>query len=90
MYEDWVAGIAVEAIFTVLIVAAPILLIALGVGLFIAILQATTQIQEMTLVFIPKIVAVFIALVFFLPWILSVLVSFTQTLYLAIPAMISI
>ena len=89
MYEDWVAGIATEAIFTVIIVAAPILIVALVVGLLISILQATTQIQEMTLVFVPKIVAVFVALVIFLPWILNVVVSFTGSLFLAIPQMIS-
>jgi flagellar biosynthetic protein FliQ len=89
MFEEWVSGIAAEALFTVLLVAAPILIVALVVGLAISILQATTQLQEMTLVFVPKIVAVFAALIFFGPWIMNVLVGFMEALYLAIPAMIS-
>jgi flagellar biosynthetic protein FliQ len=89
MFEDWVSGIAAEALLNVMIVAAPILIVALVVGLLISILQATTQLQEMTLVFVPKIVAVFAALIFFGPWMMNVLVGFTEALYLAIPAMIS-
>jgi flagellar biosynthetic protein FliQ len=89
MFEDWVAGIVADALYTVILVSAPILLVALGVGLLISILQATTQLQEMTLVFVPKIIAVFAALIFFGPWMFNMLIGFTEALYLAIPAMIS-
>ncbi|MDD3365056.1 MAG: flagellar biosynthetic protein FliQ, partial [Syntrophomonas sp.] len=70
MYENIVMGIANEAIFTVLLVSAPILGAALLTGLLISILQATTQLQEMTLVFVPKIIVVFVVLLITAPWML--------------------
>jgi len=66
---------------TTLLVCAPLLVIALVIGLLVSIFQATTQIQEQTLSFIPKIVAVMIALVFFGPWMLSQLLTFTQDIF---------
>jgi flagellar biosynthetic protein FliQ len=77
-----------DMLWLVTLLAAPILGVALGVGLFIGILQAATQIQEMTLSFIPKLASV--ALVLFLvgPWMLTLLVDFTQQLFLKIPALI--
>ena len=68
MYENIVMGIANDAILTVLLVSAPILGGALLIGLLISILQATTQIQEMTLVFVPKIIAIFLTLLLALPF----------------------
>lgn len=62
-----VLDIATQAIWTLLGMAAPIMLIGLAVGLMIALFQALTQVQEMTLVFVPKIVAIFLALIVFLP-----------------------
>ena len=85
MYEDIVLGIANQAVLTVLLVSAPILGAALITGLLISILQATTQIQEMTLVFVPKIVGVLITLVVALPWILGLLINFTHRLFTSIP-----
>lgn len=90
MFEDLVLGIASEALITVLLVSAPILGTALLVGLLISILQATTQLQEMTLVFVPKIIAVFIVLIIFGPWMLNILISFTENLFISIPQIISI
>ena len=77
-----------DMLWLVTVLAAPILGVALAVGLFIGILQAATQIQEMTLSFIPKLASV--ALVLFLvgPWMLTLLVDFTQQLFLKIPALI--
>jgi len=69
--------VAKQAIFTCLSVAGPMLLFGLVTGLLIGIFQAVTQIHEMTLTFIPKIVAVAIALVIFLPWILSRITGFS-------------
>jgi flagellar biosynthetic protein FliQ len=66
-----------QAIFTCLSVAGPMLLFGLVTGLFIGIFQAVTQIHEMTLTFIPKIVAVAVALVIFMPWILARLTGFS-------------
>lgn len=90
MFEDLVLGIASEALTTVLLISAPILGTALLVGLLISILQATTQLQEMTLVFVPKIVAVFVVLIIFGPWMLNILISFTESLFVSIPQLISI
>ncbi|MDA9975367.1 flagellar biosynthesis protein FliQ [Alphaproteobacteria bacterium] len=69
-----------EAVLTVLTMSVPIMAIALGVGLVIALLQALTQLQEMTLVFVPKIIVVFVALVLLIPFMLSTLTRFTEQL----------
>lgn len=90
MYEDIVLGIAGEAVLTVLLVSLPILGAALLTGLLISILQATTQIQEMTLVFVPKIVVVLLVVLIFGPWMLNLLVNFAHNLFIAIPQMITI
>ncbi len=75
------------AIYTVLMVAAPMLVFSLLVGLTIAILQGVTQIQEMTLTFIPKIIAVAVALIVFLPWMINTLLNFTTQLLSIIPTL---
>ncbi len=80
MTTEWVLGLGREAILLALSVAAPMLVLGLLTGVTISILQAVTQVQEMTLTFIPKIVAVAIALLIFLPWIINRLVSFTSRL----------
>jgi len=82
---DLIMGIAFETIKVTLLVSAPMLLIGLVVGLIISIFQAVTQIQEMTLVFVPKIIAVLLALVFALPWMLDILVTYTQNIFMNIP-----
>ena len=75
-----------SAIYTVLLVASPMLIFSLIVGTTIAILQGVTQIQEMTLTFIPKIIAVAVALMIFLPWMINTLVGFTSHLFAIIPS----
>jgi flagellar biosynthetic protein FliQ len=80
MTSEFIIGLAGQAIFTVLKVSAPMLVIALVVGLIVSIFQATTQIQEQTLAFVPKIISVFLALLVFGPWILNILVDFTTRL----------
>ncbi|NLJ74409.1 MAG: flagellar biosynthesis protein FliQ [Firmicutes bacterium] len=69
-----------EAIWTVLMVAGPVLGLGMLVGLIVSIFQATTQIQEQTLTFIPKIVAVLIGIVIFGPWMLKILTDFGERL----------
>lgn len=81
MSSEFIIGLAGQAVFTVLKVSAPMLLIGLTVGLIVSIFQATTQIQEQTLAFVPKIVAVLVALLLFGPWILSTLVDFTYNIF---------
>ncbi len=70
--------LAQEAIQTVLFVSAPMLLISLIVGLIVSVIQAVTQIQEATLAFVPKIVAVFLSLLIFGPWILGRVTEFSH------------
>ncbi|EJW15588.1 flagellar biosynthesis protein FliQ [Paenibacillus alvei] len=80
MSAEFIMGLAGQAVFTVLKVGAPMLAVALVVGLLISIFQATTQIQEQTLAFVPKIVAVMIVILLFGPWILTTLVDFTHNI----------
>ncbi|MBO6755848.1 MAG: flagellar biosynthesis protein FliQ [Roseibium sp.] len=72
-----VLDIAREAVWTMILVAAPAMLIGLGVGVVIALFQALTQIQEMTLVFVPKILAIFLTLLVSLPFMSQLLQAFT-------------
>ena len=80
MSADFIIGLAGDAVYTVLKASAPMLALALVVGLIISVFQATTQIQEQTLAFVPKIVAVFISIIVFGPWILNTIVDFTYNL----------
>ena len=82
--EEFVLQIAREALFLVLVASAPPLLASMVVGLLVSVIQATTQIQEQTLTFVPKLVAVFLSLVIAGPWIGAQLVQFTETVYSAI------
>ncbi|GGI14198.1 flagellar biosynthesis protein FliQ [Bacillus sp. JJ664] len=81
MSQEFVITIAQKAIYTLFIVSGPLLIIALVIGLIVSIFQATTQIQEQTLAFIPKIVAILVALIFFGPWMLTKLVEFTFQIF---------
>lgn len=72
--------IAREAIVVALKIGAPVMLVSLGVGLTISLFQALTQIQEMTLSFVPKILVIFLAMLVFLPFMLSTLTGFTHEL----------
>ena len=78
-----------DAIYTVIISAAPMLLVAISVGLIISIFQATTQINEQTLAFVPKIVAVMLALLLFAPFIFSNIGGFVTRLYTSINEILS-
>ncbi|MEK3886962.1 flagellar biosynthesis protein FliQ [Bacillus sp. FSL K6-3431] len=81
MNAESVISLAQNGVFTTLVVAGPLLLLALGVGLAVSIFQATTQIQEQTLAFIPKIVAVLIGVVIMGPWMLSKLLSYATEIF---------
>jgi len=70
-----------EALMTILVVSAPILGIGMLVGLVVAIFQTTTSIQEQTLTFVPKIIAIFGAIILFGPWIIRTLVSYTYNIF---------
>ncbi|MUK89901.1 flagellar biosynthesis protein FliQ [Ornithinibacillus sp. L9] len=81
MSSEFVLSLAEKGIYTILLVTGPLLILALAVGLLVSIFQATTQIQEQTLAFIPKIVAVLVGLIFFGPWMLSKMVEFTVDVF---------
>ena len=81
MSQSMIIGIVKDAILTVLYVAGPIMMVALVVGFIISILQATTQIQEQTLTFVPKIVSVFLFLLLMLPFFLSKLQGFAEEMF---------
>jgi flagellar biosynthetic protein FliQ len=85
MTPEYVIGFARQAIEVTLLVSAPMLGLGLLVGLMISLFQAVTQIQEMTLVFVPKIVAVLLALVIFSPWMIRTLVGFASRVFMDIP-----
>lgn len=88
MTPDMVIKIAEQAIYVVILLSSPMLLTALAVGLLVSIFQAMTQIQEQTLSFIPKILAVFISLVVFGPWMLTILLDYTKDLIQQLPQII--
>ncbi|MCZ6453407.1 MAG: flagellar biosynthesis protein FliQ [Alphaproteobacteria bacterium] len=75
-----VLDVSREAVIVLLKLAAPLMIMALVVGLVISLFQALTQIQEMTLAFVPKILVIFVSLLFFLPFMVTTLVTFTQGL----------
>lgn len=79
MTPEFVTGLGRQAIETILLVASPMLLAGLIVGLLISIFQAATQINEQTMTFIPKIVAVFVTLLLFAPWMIKIMLSFTTS-----------
>jgi len=81
MDQGAIIDIAQKALLTVLYVSAPMLGLSMIVGLLISIFQATTQIQEQTLTFVPKIIAVIAAIALFGSWMLNVLIEFTEEIY---------
>lgn len=81
MSQDLAIQLGRDALFMVMLAAAPMLGLGLIVGVTISIFQATTQIQEQTLVFVPKIIATFVAILLFGPWILGMVVDFTRDLF---------
>jgi len=78
---DYITGFFFEAIKVTLLLSAPMLLAGLLVGLLVSIFQSVTSINEMTLTFIPKMLAVAVALVFSFPWMMQTLVSFTEQMF---------
>ena len=88
MNSTAVINLMSEALQLTLLVSAPLLLTALVVGLVVSVFQAATQINEMTLSFIPKLIGVFVAIVVSGPWILQLLIDYTQRLFSGIPGMV--
>ena len=84
MTPEFATGFIIEALKTAIYLAGPILFAGLVAGLFVSIFQAATQIHEMTLVFIPKMLAVGVALLIFFPWMLNVMIDFAQKQFMNI------
>ena len=83
-----VIDISQQALFTFLKVAGPMLLAGMAIGIAISLFQSMTQINEMTLVFVPKIITVLVTAAIFLPWIVATLMKFTQEMLFIIPNVI--
>lgn len=88
MTPQMVVAIGREALTVTLLVAAPMLGFGLAVGLVISIFQAVTQINEMTLTFVPKILAVAAAVLIFLPWMINTLTDFGRHMFALIPTLV--
>lgn len=87
MTPQMVVSIAREALMLTLLIAGPMLMFGLVIGLVVSIFQAVTQIQEMTLTFVPKIVGIALALLIFLPWMINKLTDFTRHMIEMIPGL---
>jgi len=88
MGSETVLDIGREALWLAVLLAGPMLGVALAVGLFIGVIQAATQIQEMTLSFIPKLLSLVVVLFLVGPWMLRLLVTFSERLFLDIPGLV--
>ncbi|MDQ6994775.1 MAG: flagellar biosynthesis protein FliQ [Mariprofundaceae bacterium] len=89
MNPDMVVHYGVDALKMVLMLSMPMLLVALVVGVLISLFQAVTQIQEMTLTFVPKIIAVFLILVLAAGWMIEKMVAYTQHIFNSIPSLLN-
>ena len=85
MDENTLVTLLVETLYLIIKVSAPMLLVSLIVGLIISILQTVTSIQEQTLAFIPKIIAVFVAILIFGPWMLRIMVEYVSGIFVNLP-----
>ncbi len=88
MTPEFVIGFARQSIELALLISMPMLGVGLAVGLVVSIIQAATQIQEATLSFIPKIVSIFIVLLYAFPWIMDKMVTFTREIFLNFPVIL--
>ncbi|MFC1637585.1 flagellar biosynthesis protein FliQ [Candidatus Margulisiibacteriota bacterium] len=87
MGQDFAVQVIYQAVVTILLVSMPVVGVGLMVGFMISLFQAVTQIQEQTLTFVPKVISVLLMVAFTSPWIISMMVDFTTTLWSTIPSM---
>lgn len=85
MTQEFVIGFGRQALELCLMMALPMLGVGLGVGIVVSVIQAATQIQEMTLTFIPKLVSMFLVLLFAMPWLMDKMMTFTTSVLINIP-----
>ena len=88
MNQDFVVQVMFQAINLTILISMPAVGVGLLVGFLISLFQAVTQIQEQTLTFVPKVVSVLLVIAFTSPWIISMMVDFTTTLWSTIPSMV--
>jgi flagellar biosynthesis protein FliQ len=88
MTPEFITGFFMQAIKTAIFLAAPMLAVGLIAGVLVSMFQAATQINEMTLVFVPKMLGVALALLFFFPWMLKIIIGYTQNLFINLPTYI--
>jgi flagellar biosynthetic protein FliQ len=88
MTPEFVTNFFLQAIKIAILLAAPMLAVGLVAGVLVSIFQAATQINEMTLVFVPKMLGVALALLVFFPWMLKIIIGFTQNLFINLPTYI--
>ena len=88
MSPDTIIDLSQQALYVIAMLAAPMLLSALAIGLFIGMFQAATSINEQTLSFIPKLMVLLLSILVAGPWMLNLLLSFTRRLYIGIPGLI--
>jgi flagellar biosynthetic protein FliQ len=85
MTPEFVTSIGKETIEVILMISAPVLIAGMVVGLIISVFQAVTQIQEMTLSFVPKIIVVFLVLLALAPWMMEIMIKYTSNIFINIP-----
>jgi len=85
MTPEFVTAIGKQTIEVILMVSAPVLIAGMVVGLIISVFQAVTQIQEMTLTFVPKIIVVFLVLLALAPWMMEIMINYTSSIFTNIP-----
>ncbi|MDR1857811.1 MAG: flagellar biosynthesis protein FliQ [Desulfovibrio sp.] len=88
MTQDFIIGFGRQAIELSLMMALPMLGVGLGIGVVVSIIQAATQIQDVTLTFIPKLVCMFVALLLAMPWLMERMITFTREVFINIPTYI--
>ncbi|NNF99226.1 MAG: flagellar biosynthesis protein FliQ [Desulfobacteraceae bacterium] len=88
MTPEFITGFFMESIRTAILLAAPMLVVGLVTGILVSMFQAATQINEMTLVFVPKMLGVALALLVFFPWMLKLIIGFTENLFMNLPTYI--
>ena len=89
MDEAYVISFAMEAIKVIILLASPILLVSLVVGSIVSLIQAATQVNEVTLTFVPKIIGIILILILLGGWMLEQIVSFTTNVFMSLPGLVN-
>ncbi len=88
MTEEFIIHLMRETFYTILLLSAPVLIVSMIIGLLISVLQAATSIQEFTLTFVPKLIAVAVVVVLTLPWMMDIMKAFTVSIFQQIPTVL--